>query len=224
MKKSLLFFTLPLVSIIVMSCAGKLESQGESLAAIIDEKEASAGKTYSLTLSQINIERDNTGAYVRLFDKDYKTIFVYVQDPPLKNKVANLERNAKYIYKFSVTKNDSYSTLSGKLIDVAALDGKPIDKKLKDPAPSARMIILDGPDAIGKTFTLSLAFNDVKEENGKKVAQYQSPDAYSTSVTCEVPDDQADKVKNLKASEKYSVKLKVDRVDWRIFGTLVSVE
>jgi hypothetical protein len=222
MKK--LIFSLVFVLVATLGCSGNLTSQGDSLDEINKDKAKAEGKTYSLTLSQINIERGSEGAYVRLFDKAYNTIFVYVTDKQ-KNKILNLDVNGKYIYKFTVNKGGSYSTLSGTLLEVAALDVKPISgSTVKDISSNPKAIVLDGPAAVGKNFTMELVFKDLADESGKKIAAYNSADAYESQVFCEVPADQLAKVEKFKAAEKHKVTFKVDRVDWRVFATLVSAE
>ncbi len=217
------FGTMALVTLLLYGCSGNLASQGTSLEPIIAEKGASIGKTYTITLRLVNIERNRQGAYLRLFDEKYNTIFVYVSKEN-RNKVANLVRNSTYIYKFKITKNDQYTTLSAALNDVADEKGKPISGKLKDPKPGALLIKLDGSEAVGKEFSLPLNFKNVKEENGRKIFVGETVDDYRNDIFLSCPDALEEKIGGLKSSDKITVKFKVDKVETHISGSLLSIE
>lgn len=143
-KTSLLL--LPLLMVLSF-CGANLTSEGESL----DVVSKGSGKTHTLTLEQINVERNSDGAYLRLFDKSNKTVFVYVPEN-LAEKAGNLEPRKKYIYQFSVPAGDSIGTMRGDLMEVATVDGKPVGGGEAAGTPS--MIILKGPAAVGESFTL----------------------------------------------------------------------
>ncbi len=110
------------------------------------------------------------------------------------------------------------------MIDVADSKGKSISKKLKDSKPNVVLIKLDGPDAIGKIFTMPVTFRSVKEDKEQKILNGESVDAYRTSISLKYGDELMEKVGGLKALEKFNARFKVDQVDYRIFGTLVSIE
>jgi len=216
-------FTMTMVTFFMSVYYGNLASQGESLEPIVVAKEASIGKTYSLTLKHVNVERDRHGAYLRLFDDKYKTIFVYVSKGH-RNKIANLERDSRYNYRFKITKNDRFSTLSASLIDVSDIKGKPISGKLKSSKPDVVLIKLDGPDAVGKVFTLPVKLRGLKEDKGQKIIDAESADAYRTSISLKYGDGLAEKVGALKASREFNAKFRLNEVDYRLFGELVSIE
>ncbi len=224
MKKAIVVISVFVFALVSIGCSKKLTSEGTSLEPIVSAGAGAVGKTYTLTLSQLNIERDSTSAYIRLFDEKYNTIFVYIPKPDLNNKILNLKRNDKYLYKFKVTKNESTVTLSGELIDVAGLDGIIVSGTLADKTPTACSIILDGPAAQGKDFTMDLTFYGKGEEEGKKKATFNSTDDYGKEVICTYADDLAKKIDELKSGDKCKVSFKVDKIDWRVFATLASVE
>jgi len=222
MRKYLLILSAGLL-LTATACSSNLKSEGESLDPIIAAKD-SMGKTYTLTLQQVNIEGDNAGPYVRLFGTgNTATIFVYVPKT-MKNKILNLTYGQKFIYKFKITKNDKYSTLSGELIEVAGLDGKPVSGTLKDPALSACSIILDGKESLGKSFALTVVFTGKRTEDGKKIMDCRSDDPYSKQITLAYAGNMASKVDKLKPNDKVKVKFKADSVDYRIGGTVESIE
>ncbi len=219
-----LLYLVPVLLVLAMvSCSSKLTSTGDTLDDIEKAGKAAEGKEYSLTLSQINVERSADTVYLRLFDKSYKTIFVYMKKE-MKNKVLNLDRNAKYIYKFKLTKNDKTTTMSGDLIDVAGLDGVPVSKTLKSKDPNSVSIVIDGPEAIGKEFTLEVKFYKLDETDGKKVARFNSTDPYEKEVTLTYADALKAKLDGLKAGDTCKAKFKLESVDWRLFGSAVSIE
>ncbi|MCB1140443.1 MAG: hypothetical protein KDK25_00405 [Leptospiraceae bacterium] len=205
---------LPLMMVLSF-CGANLTSEGESLEVV----SKGSGKTHTLTLEQINVERNSDGAYLRLFDKSNKTIFVYVPET-LAEKAGNLEPRNKYIYKFSVPAGDTVGTMRGDLIEVATVDGKPVSGGEAAGLPA--MIILKGPAATGESFTLEGKLQ--KKNDEKKELTLLATDPYQKQVTVTYDDSSADAVEPLEEGKVYKVKLKLDKADWRIFGTLESVE
>lgn len=208
---------------ILLGCSPGLTSQGNSLNKIKEGKAAAAGKTYALTLEQINIERDKQGLYLRAFDGNHNTIFLYF-GPRLKNKVHNLTRGKDYIYKFKYEKYDKYRTLSGTLLEIAATNGQPVSGARKDSTPSAKSVILDAADARGKTYTIPLVYRRTAEDDGRNYAYFQSPDDYRFGVTCYFGKDLEKAVGKLEAEKQYTVTLKVTKTDWRIFADLQAIK
>lgn len=204
--------------------AAKLKSEGEALKPITEAKAAAVGKIHALTLEQINIERNADGAYVRCFAKD-GTIFLYIP-AAMNGAVANLERSRKYIYRFKVSKND-YGP-EGQLLEIAETNGAAVPGQLKGAGPGAKMVVLDGPAAVGKERTLDLVLRRVEKadekEKTKATLHFNDETPYSTEVQVLFAKEFADQVKDLKEGDKFSVKLRVDSVDWRVFGTLVSLQ
>lgn len=217
MKRFFGLFIVFCVSFIFFQC--NMSSQGDSLEPLLNEAEASIGKTFIITLTQINIEINSTGLYLRAFDKKYKAIFIYF-DSSMKNKVANLVRDQQYIYKFKVTKNDKNSTLSGKLLEIGDLSGKYINDKLIDTAISVKTIRLDGKDATMKKYTVPLVLDKME----KYVAYFRSPDKYQFLVNCTYKDDLAKEMQKLKQSTQYTIEMEVIRNDIAIEGSLIAVK
>jgi hypothetical protein len=217
-----LVFPVVFICAALTACAGNLVTEGDSLEPVIAAGLQSVGKIYTLTLDQINIERDDTGAYIRLFDKQYETLFLYV--PALMNdKVLNLKVDDPYIFKFRITVNDKSSTLSGELLEVAGPDGKPVSGTRIDREPSACSLILAGPAAHGSTVTLNLVYTG-KSGDAENTISLWSPDDYEKQVFLAFGTDPGNRIDGLVENEKYRVTFKVDDADWRVFGTLISIE
>lgn len=202
--------------------ACKIKSQGESLEEVKKAGKASVGTTHALTLSQINIEIDRTGLYLRAFDKAYQTIFIYFPDS-MKNKIANLKPNEKYIYKFKVTKNDKFSTLSGELLEVADTEGNPIANNLLDQTVLVRTIRLDGRAAVGKTYRVNVDFQSKGEDGDKKYAYFRVK-GYPFSVWAYYGDDKAAEVDKLENHKTYNLEIKVTDNGITIKGDLIAIK
>lgn len=219
--RKITWITLCLFAITALNSC-KIKSQGESLEEVKKAGKSSVGKTYALTLSQINIEIDGTGLYLRAFDKAYQTIFLYFPDS-MKNKIANLKPNEKYIYKFQVTKNDKFSTLSGKLLEVADTEGNPISDTLSDQTVRVRTIRLDGKAAVGKTYRVNIEFQNKGEDGDKKYAYFRVK-GYPFSVWTYYGDDKAADVDKLENYKAYNVEMKVTDNGITIKGDLLSIK
>lgn len=196
-------------------CGANLTSEGDTLEVV----EKGSGKTHTLTLEQINVERDGDGAYLRLFGASNKTIFVYVPEE-LAGKAGNLEPRKKYIYQFKVPQGNTVGTMRGDLIEVATEDGKPVSDGEAAGLPA--QIILKGPGAQGQSFTVEGELTKKDEE--KKELMFRASDPYNKSVTVSYDDSMSETVAGLEEKNSYKIKLKLDRADWRLFGTLESVE
>ena len=221
MKRYLVFALMLSLTCAFAACSKTITSEGDNLDPVKAEKETAGEKVFAYTLDQINIEGDSTGPYVRLFDTNRNTMFLYVPKD-LVNKVLNLERNKKYIYQFTI-RPEKYG-LRGDLKEVADLEGKLIAKDLKDPTLRPEMVVLEHAAAKGKSYTMELMFTKKAVENDKKRAQFQADTPNRTTVFCNYTDDMDEKVDALEANKKYKVQFKVDYTDWRIFSDLVSVE
>lgn len=217
MKKNAVLLLFVLLA--VFACSTKLTTEGDSLAGIKALRGKNIGTTYTLTLSQINIEGDRDGQYIRCFSKQYETIFIYFNKAQ-RGQIANLERNKNYIYKFKISKNDEYSTLSGVLLQVATEDGKPVRTTPVDPAVTAKSIILDGADAKGKTCTLVLNFDTFTKYNERDALSMRAADAYGHQVYLYYTEAQKSQVEKLIAGKAYTVQIRVENVDYRVFGSL----
>lgn len=212
--RKVLWLALPATALL-MFCGANLTSEGDSLEVV----EKGSGKTHTLTLEQINVERNSDGAYLRLFDASNKTIFVYVSED-LIGKAANLEPRKKYIYQFSVPQGNTVGTMRGDLIEVAGEDGKPVSEGEAAGLPSE--IILKGPAAQGESFTIEGELS--KKDEAKKELTFRANDPYKKSVTVSYGEAMSETVAGLEEKSNYKIKLKLDRADWRLFGTLESVE
>lgn len=200
-----LSFLMAAMIVIAGACGSKLESQGDSLAAA---KTAGQGKTHMLTLQQINIEIDRDGLYIRVFGQGTPvTGFLYF-DADLKNKVANLKRNTKYIYKFTTT--DTQYTFKGKLLDVAETEtGKSVSGSLIDNSASAKQIRLAGKEAAGQTFTVPLKFTGIRKSGEEDFAWFSSTDDYRFSIQGSFAEAMKTEIEGLDKDKVNQVKLKV---------------
>lgn len=217
MKKNAVLLLFVLLA--VFACSTKLTTEGDSLAGIKALRGKNIGTTYTLTLSQINIEGDRDGQYIRCFSKQYETIFIYFNKAQ-RGQIANLERNKNYIYKFRISKNDEYSTLSGVLLQVATEDGTPVSSAPAERTVTAKSIILDGADAKGKTYTIVLKFDSLTKNNDRDALAMRAPDAYGHQVYLFHTEGQKDLVGGLAAGKAYTVQIRVENVDYRVFGSL----
>ena len=219
-------YLLVLVAIVslCLGCSSKLTSEGDSLDVLKKDAQASEGKTYTLTLQQINIETDNGKPYMRCFDKGYNnTIFIYFNSAQ-KNKIVNLERSKEYIYKFKVPKYEANYTMRAELIDVADLKGEPISAKLAGDGKSASDMRVLGKDAEGKEFEITLKFKELaKDSENKDYASFGSADAYEFSFNFYYADDLKDKIGKLEQGKSYPVKFTVRSNDISIKGDLISL-
>jgi hypothetical protein len=215
-----------LVAIVSLSlgCSGKLTSEGDSLDVVKKDAQASEGKTYTLTLQQVNIEVDSGKPYIRLFDKGYQnTIFVYFNSSQ-KNKIVNLERSKDYIYKFKIPKYEPNYTMRGELIDVADLKGEAISTKLAGDGKSASDMRVLGKEAEGKEFEIAMKFGGLtKDSENKDSASFRSADAYEFSFYFNFPDALKDKVEKLEQGQSYPVRFTVKSNDISIKGDLISL-
>lgn len=212
-----------LVLICATACSAKLTSEGDGLAGMKALRGKNIGTIYTLTLNQINIEGGRDGQYIRCFSKQYDTIFLYFSKDQ-RGQIANLVRNKNYIYKFKITKNDEYSTLSGELLQVAAEDGTPVSAAPAGRVVTAKSIILDASDAKGKTYTLVLNFAAFTKYNERDALSMRAADAYGHQVYIYFTEAQKSQVEKLIAGTAYTVQLRVEEVDYRVFGTLESIK
>ena len=196
-------------------------AQAGSLGEITGGAEKSIGKSYALVLRQINLEVSDGVPYIRAFDKDYNTIFIYFNQG-LANKVANLEVNNYYKYSFKVTKNDKYSTLSGQLSGVAMEDGKAVSAKA-DPKKALSVRVM-GKAAEGKIFEVIIAYKGkMKGDDGVEYLSFNCKDPYDYNVKCTYPESLAEAVSGLNENGDYKVKMKVLENSSSIKGELQSI-
>jgi hypothetical protein len=210
---------------VLLSACGpdQIVTEGDSLESLKAEQGAAVGKTRAFTLEQINIERDAKGPYVRTFDTSHNTSFLYIPENMVKT-VGRLVRGNKYIYRFKVTENDKFGA-NGELSAVAHTNGIPIGSADPDTDIGAKAIVLAGPAAHGKSFTVSVTFGRTNETEPGKAPTIGCSDTspYGTEITLSYPDNLAAEVTNLASGDKRNLRIKVEKTDWRVFGELEAI-
>lgn len=205
--KGLRILLVGVAAIAFATCSANLTSEGNSLDGIKAEGEAAQGQTHSITLTQINLEIDRDGLYLRAFDSSNNTIFLYF-DAALRDKVGSLERNNEYIYKFEVT-NAGIGTLSGRLLEVATADGKPV-QAAPIPDDAARNVRLDGAAAVGQEYTVKLKMSGTGSDEHGDFIRFQGAEGYPFGFKCHYSDELAEQAEALEQGSEYTIKLRVN--------------
>lgn len=113
MKNSAVLTSVALLAVLFFAGCG-LKSQGESFEQVGIKDDAAKGKTYILTMVFERATTDsNDKAYIRAYEKDKKLGQFYYPEK-LAKKVATLQKDKKYNFKFTVT---------SVFMDVSPVDG-----------------------------------------------------------------------------------------------------
>ena len=210
----------------LVQCSG-LKSEGEIISPIKIQGTDAVGKTFTLTLRFTGVGNDSEGQHVKLFDKDTQMCYLYF-DASFRNKVAGLQNDKNYNFKFKVLENGYL--LKGKILEIGVPDGNVQNQESQTSTMSASSnslstinpIKIIGTDAVGKTFTLTLRFTGVgNDSEGQHVKLFDKD-----TQMCYLYFDASfrNKVAGLQNDKNYNFKFKVLENGYLLKGKVLQIQ